>query len=763
MKIKAKLKKILYQKDAYVVALYKNLDKDVIDDNNFTAFGSFLPTTEGMRVELSGDFVTNKKYGSQFRVDEYVELEPEGKNEIIGYILASGLTGIGNTKAERIYNTFGEDTIKILDENFTKICSVKGLPKDYNSDKVKLWQQRWKENRSLREAMKILSPNTGISTSAAIKIAKMYGHNLAERLEENPYDIIKIRGVSFVMADRLASKYNVQINDIRRIKAGIKFSLFQAMNAGHLFLTAKELLYSLYNMEDNKVKLFAGVDQHEVKLTINQMCQDGELSYTSLNNSCAIYLNANYINETYSSTKLLSLLDSKSSKKEWDDDALLNRLKDIEKSENITLANKQEEAVLNVFKYCVSIITGGPGRGKTTVINTIIDLYERVDVESNIVLMAPTGRAARRMSETTNHNASTIHSCLGLSAKDTNVMTTLDDEEVENIEADLIIIDESSMIDQLLMATLLKAINVGTRVVFVGDVDQLPSVGAGNVFKEMILSEAIPTTVLDVPFRQSEHDTIYKNSELINAGNTSLTFDSSFNFIECSGNDLINQKCIELYKKEFESMGRRKALEQLWLLTPFRKSTVIGSNELNKSLQAVINPPGADDRGFSKMELGAFRKYDKVMNLKNTNEVSNGDIGQISSVSINVDGSEESSVVIDFSSDIGQLIYEKSKLDELELAYASTIHKSQGSECDVIIIPLAPCFKPLLKRNLIYTAITRAKKKVYIVGDRDSLNKAICDNSYARRNTLLCARIIRDARERSISKNETTKQLEFNL
>ena len=763
MEITAKLNKILYESPTgYMVCLYKQ-EKSAEPD--FTAVGTFLPNVKGMRVILEGEYVRSK-YGIQFKVENFTELEPKGKTEIINYILSSGLSGIGNVKAENIYKTFGEKTIEVLDNHFEDICKVKGLPKKPDNEKIQNWKERWKDTRQLREALKILTPETGISPKLVQKIAKYFGKRLSEIISDNPYQILKIRGVSFQMADEVAKKQNVAANDPNRIKAGIKYTLLCAMNSGHLFLTADVLVREIYKLPFNNVPVV------EIKKIINDMCASKELCYTPLgNNVCAIYLYTNYHNEEYVAKKLVQLLSSNTNTIKSKDN-LLKIISDKEKQESIVLAEKQKQAVLNVFNYKVSIITGGPGRGKTTVINTIIDTYKTVYKNKQVVLIAPTGRAARKMSESTGEPSSTIHKALELTTtNEENSFCVLseDEEDVHYIEADLIIADECSMIDQTLMARLMLAITVGTRVVFVGDVDQLPSVGPGNVFKEMIQSKIIPTTVLDVPFRQSEGDTIYKNAEKINAGDTNLEFDENFQMIEISDINKIQEECVEIYQEEFKNMGEKKALEQLWLLSPFRRTTVIGTNELNNRLRDVINPPGQALNGSVKMELNNFRNYDKVMNTINKDEVSNGDMGQIISIHSSIDGSEESSVVVDFGSSIGQVEYEKSCLENLELAYASTIHKSQGSECDVIIIPMAQCFSVMLKRNLIYTAVSRAKKRVYIVGEKYSFLKGIQDNSYAQRNTLLAARIIKEAKkinlylEKDDEDKKSSVQLEFDM
>lgn len=432
-------------------------------------------------------------------------------------------------------------------------------------------------------------------------------------------------------------------------------------------------------------------------------------------------------------TKRIEMLD-KPMEKAPDTKKILEKIRMVEKENGMLLADMQKQAIINGITKRVSIITGGPGKGKTTTLNSLLSVNESFS-RDELLLMAPTGRAARRMRESTDLPANTIHSCLNLKG-DEEVQELFEPVVIDNC---LVVIDEMSMVDGRLFNRLMQAVTNNSRIVFVGDVDQLPSVGAGNVFAELINSGVIPTTVLDVPFRQAEQDLIYRNANLINDGITELVYGDNFRLIPAHGEDEISEICCRLYEQVVDEYAGD--LDRVALLTPFRKSTKIGSNEMNLSIRDKVN----HTMNMVSISVGSvsFRPGDKVMQLKNISDeditLSNGDVGYIKELSAGT--ANDSRIEVSYNG-VGDFTYEtREDMEMLDLAYASTIHKAQGSEVDVVIMPMSKLFSVLLKRNLVYTGVSRAKVAVFIVGDEDALKDAIRDNTYARRNTLLAARL----------------------
>ena len=470
------------------------------------------------------------------------------------------------------------------------------------------------------------------------------------------------------------------------------------------------------------------------------------------------YLKGNYFAEKVSAKKLVQMLCN-------DKKDISIRVSDIEKSickheklEGIALAEMQKQAVRYALTKKVSIVTGGPGRGKTTVLNMILKVYREFYPKNRILLMAPTGRAARRMSETTNHAACTMHSALGLRS-DSDLDCYNSDLK---LDADMVIVDEMSMVDQRIFSILCSQLTDDCTIVFVGDKDQLPSIGAGNVFAELIQSGIIPATVLDTPFRQNENDLIFINAERINNGNPNLIEGNTFKIIDASGETDIRDKCIDIYK--YYLKRNHNDLDSIFLLSPFRKRTEIGSDRLNEALQKNINV----NAGKSAVKAAGkrFCKGDKVMQMKNiTTEdnlsLSNGDIGYVSELKYGMEN--DSSVTVKYEG-VGRKEYSgHDDMEMLELAYATTVHKAQGSEALTVIIPMSNLFSVMLKKSIIYTAVSRAKGNVVIVGDRSALGKAILNNKTEQRNTLLRWQIQCEYQKhmREKRKQEEFRQLSF--
>ena len=711
---------------------------------SLSCVGFFLPITENRVFTADVEEVYTKKYGKQYDVKKFITEDPKDKVGIVDVILSCKLKGIGKVKATRIYEKYGKDTLKVLDSDFLRIREIPHMPRDLETP-----MQQWNNSRDIRTMISIIGNDATITQKKLLKIKKYFKENTIQIMKNQPYKVMDVHGIDFSVADTIAKncdEYCFSYNDFERIKAAIKQSLINAMLEGHLYLFTSQIISKVSDItrvENMYVK------NDEIKKCLNFLVKSGELVFVRFTNEFAFYLRANYYAEQKPAEKLVNLMYY--SKEKVDESKIDSLICKQEKKNGIKLAEKQREAIKSSLINPVSIITGGPGRGKTTVINTLLAVYEDLFPDNSILLAAPTGRAARRMSETTNHMARTIHSALGLrSDEDINELDDL------SLEEDLIIVDEMSMVDMKLFNALCCKAKSRCKLVFVGDKDQLSSVGAGNVFSELISSKIIPTTILDTPFRQSENDLVFINAEKINKGDVNIVLGETFKFIECSGEDEIENQCLMQYQSLLKMNGND--LDSIFMLSPFKRKSKIGTEQLNKTLQNTIN------KSVNKLIVSAYGKSfkmgDKVMQMKNieTDEglaLSNGDIGYIINVCVGTEN--DTSVTVKFDG-IGIKEYSgRDDFDMLELAYASTIHKSQGSEAKTVIIPMSHIFKKMLKRNLIYTAVSRAKRNVIIIGSKQAFNEAVRNTNYDVRNTLFAWRLQMENKRHS----EEYKQLEF--
>jgi exodeoxyribonuclease V alpha subunit len=703
---------------------------------SLTCVGYFLPASKNRIFRATLEEVNNKKYGKQYNVLKFEAEDPKDKIGIIDVIVSCKLKGIGRKKAERIFEKYGASTLKVLDEDFMRIRELSHMPKDLETP-----MKQWKNSRDLRELISMVGNSENITQGKLLKIRSYFKEKSVEVIKTRPYDVMQIHGIDFYTADAIAlhsEEYHYNYMDCERIKAGIKQSLLDSMLDGHLYLftsqiipKAKEILrYENYYVNDR-----------DIQIGLNLLVKAGEVVFFKFTTDFAFYLKANYKAEQESAEKLINMVFN-SKKEKVDKDKIKSAICKHENADNIKLANGQRNAVINALISPVSIITGGAGRGKTTVLNMILKVYKEFNPKKEIFLMAPTGRAARRMAEATGMDASTIHSALGLRS----------DEELNNYDnditlpADLVIIDEMSMVDMKLFSLLVSRLKPNCKFVMVGDKDQLASVGAGDVFAQLISSNVIPTTVLDTPFRQDENDLVFINAEKINNGDTRLIEGITFKFIEASGEEEIRDKCLSIYKDSL--VANNNNLDSIFLLSPFRRRSEIGSDQLNKYLQQSVN------RNANSLVVNvygkSFCKGDKVMHTKNITTddgltLSNGDIGYITEVSVGTENN--SSVTVEYEG-IGVKEYSGHEdFDMLELAYATTVHKSQGSEAETVIMPMSNIFSVMLKRNLVYTSVSRAKKTCIVIGSRSALNRAILNTNYEERNTLLGWRLINMAKD----------------
>ena len=682
----------------------------------FKAAGRQLPDTEGLLAELDGEWKENR-YGWQMQVSAFRTFLPKTREGIAGYLSSGLVKGLGPVTAERIVERFGEDTFRVMEQEPDRLLDIRGI----TPAKLEEIRSTFLESSRVRELMAYLAPY-GVSANRVRKIQETFGEKAVDILKENPYRLTEVAGMGFLTVDPVARKMEgLQADSIVRLQAVLEHVLKQAALSGHLYLQAGEAVQQAGILLG---RLQTPVEEKKIRDAGNRMVKEGRLKAFD----GGIYLKKNYWDEAVAAKETVRLLEADIPQAD-----VREVLEKAQKLDGICLGEKQKEAVLNTFKSPVSIITGGPGRGKTTVLRTILRIFKMICPQEDVLLTAPTGRAARRMAESTGYAAMTLHRALGL---------TDEGEEPEDtgmIGESLVIVDEMTMVDMFLAARLLERIPEGSRVVLVGDVDQLPSVGPGNVFRELIACKKIPVTVLDVSYRQKDNQLLLENAELINTGKTRLKFGKEFRFIRTDSPEQTADCIVGLYRELAEKAG----LEDVQVLSPVKKQAVVGTQDINRLLQEAVNP----GNGGVEMSCGdvVFRKGDKVMQIKNTESVSNGDIGRVEDVWLGEDGKTELSVT--YSEDRSQ-VYREEDIEMLVHAFAITVHKSQGCEYPVVIMPVLPAFYRMLKRNILYTAVTRASAAVYLVGSTASVVQAIHRSDVERRNTKLALRIRQEMKDR---------------
>ncbi len=693
-----------------------------------TAKGYNLPTTDAVDFEITGQW-EDSKYGLQLSVESFRELVPQTKEGIIGYLSSGLIKGVGPKMAAAIYGAFGLQTMEVLENRPEELLRIRGI----SPQKLEKIRLSFQDSRALRDIVARLSPY-GISVKKAAKVLEAFGGNAMEILQNQPFRLCEIRGFGFKIVDAIARAVRCNPSDPLRIGGGLCYLLDEAEQAGHLFLPCEELLQKAHLL------LNEGLPQEEVtrpvvEARLNQLLAEKKL-FCDIQR---VYKPDLRKAEVDVARKALQMLSGQNSLP-GDMDAELAR---SQKSLGLTLSEKQAEAVRMWAKSPLSIITGGPGTGKTTTLRVILDIYKRVRPKGEILLAAPTGRASRRMVESTGHPAaSTLHSALGLFA---------DEEDRylggQPLEADLVIVDEVSMIDMRLAAELFRRVEAGTQLLLVGDPDQLPSVGPGNVLRELLRCGLIPTVHLDIAYRQKNASRIALNAHTINEGDKdSLAYGEDFRFLPAEQADEAAQIVLAVYQ---EAVTHQNLLE-VQILAPFRSRGECSVKRLNEEIQKLINPPDPCKKEL-KYGTQVFRELDKVIQTKNREAVSNGDVGLI--VSITQDEEEGDTVRVLFS-DERAVDYSAEELSQLELAYATTIHKSQGSEYHTVIIPILKDQYIMLRRNLIYTAVSRAKQQVSLVGQKQALHIAIDRNDVDRRNTLLADRIVSYYRQMNAGKSK---------
>ncbi len=708
-----------------------------------TCVGNFSYVAEGEYLKCEGEFTRHAVYGAQFKVVKFEVTEPTDAAAMEVYLASGAIKGIGKAMASKLVKHFGDDTFRVIEEEPERLVNIKGI-----SNRIAMSiSEQFSEKREQRQSMMFLQ-QYGISSNLAVKIHKQYGAGMYEIIRTNPYKMAEdISGVGFKTVDEIASRVGIGGNSEYRIRAGVLYALSEANGQGHTFLPEEKL-------KDYASKLLM-VDPEEVGRQIDKLLIDHKLmARPNSEEVLCIYPSAFYYMELNTARMLLDLNVEYPVREE----SLEDRIEAIEDELEVELDELQKKAVAAAAHNGVFILTGGPGTGKTTTIKAIISFFEAEGLD--ILLAAPTGRAAKRMNETTGREASTIHRLLELKvSEDLSTATdegsrrmAFDRNESNPLEADVLIIDEMSMVDISLMTALLKAVSVGTRLILVGDINQLPSVGPGNVLRDIIASECFNVVRLNTIFRQALTSDIIVNAHKINKGEELVLDNKSKDFFHLARDeaDAIVGAVITLVRDKLPGYVKAKPFD-IQVLTPMKKGE-LGVERLNTALQHYLNPEAAGKQ--EKEHHGVvFREGDKVMQVKNNYQteweirnkkgylvdsgtgVFNGDCGVIKSIN---PFSEE--MLIEFD-DNRTVDYPFAQLEELELAYAVTIHKSQGSEYPAVVMPLLTGPSMLFNRNLLYTAVTRAKKCVTIVGSKDIVNKMIANVDEQKRYSGLKERI----------------------
>lgn len=686
---------------------------------SFVVIGVFPKLGKGQRLKLKGKWSRDRKGRWSFYTSSYSEIMPNTKETMVEYLSSGLFKGVGKKTARAIVDTFGVESLDVIKNQPSRLMEVKGI----SLKKAEAISKSYVQSKHLEKLMLALKPFQ-ISTSKIIKINKIYGEKALDRIKENPYILCDdIEGIGFKVADLIARHYNKSPNDDFRIRAAIIHTLNESAVEGHTYLPY-DLLLRKTQQTLQQGEISGYVDKNDIIRVSIDMNNIKELV---IERDHSAYLPIYYASEIAVARKIKMLLEKKPRKFKYDIEVCI---RELEERYKIQYAEKQKEAFRTLVTTNLMIITGGPGTGKTTIIKGIIDIFKKNFPGSKILLAAPTGRAAKRMEETTGLKAKTIHRQLEYRPTADGTITCARNEN-NPLDADMIIIDESSMVDLLLFSTFLKAVDPNTMLIMVGDIDQLPSVGAGSVLKDLIECNKIPVVRLNEIFRQADTSRIIINSSNINNGITELEYGKDFILIK--EKDAANIP--EIIKKCFLSeLARTRDINEIQVLTPFRRKTENGVEQLNKTLQEAINKK--DPKKAELNYFTTFRQYDKVMQVKNNyeKEIFNGDVGIIKDIDV-----EEGKLLVEINGEIVE--FYKDELSELQLAYATTIHKSQGCEYDTVIIPITMQHKRMLQRNLIYTAITRAKEKVILIGDEAALKYAIRNNKVNNRFSKLKERI----------------------
>ncbi len=719
--LQGQIERITYTNDenGYTIAKLKVYGyRDLV-----TIIGNLIVPNPGEIIKMKGEWINHPKYGEQFKIIHYKTMIPASVYGIEKYLGSGLIKGIGPVMAKRIVKRFSEKSLDVIEKDIEKLVEVDGIGKK----RIGMIKKAWDEQKEIREVM-IFLQTYGVSSGYATKIFKQYGSQSIEVVKKNPYRLATdIFGIGFIIADNIAEKLGFSKNSELRAEAGILYVLNQLSDDGHVYYPCEPLI--------KKCQEILQIDRDVIEKAFEVIASDKRIIIENLNqdineisgNKKAVYLTRYHVSENSIAAKLKTLNSVPKSFRKIDTEEAVEW---VQKRLSITLAEKQIEAVRCATENKVMVITGGPGTGKTTIINAILKIFSKLKI--NIMLAAPTGRAAKRMSEATGHEAKTIHRMLEYSIKKGGFQKN----DENPLRCDLLIVDEASMVDTILMHYLLKAIPQKATFILVGDVNQLPSVGAGNVLKDIIGSGAAPVIELNEIFRQAKESLIIVNAHKINNGvmpylNPDRRKLSDFYFIEQENPEDVLKIILNLTTNRIPRRFGFDPVNDIQIITPMHKG-IVGAGNLNVELQKSLNP---SDEGVVRGNRN-FKINDKVMQIKNNydKEVFNGDIGRIT----NID-KENQELIISF--DGRDVPYDFTDIDEIVLAYAVSIHKSQGSEYPAVIIPILTQHYILLQRNLIYTAITRGRKLVVIVGTKKALAIGVRNDKTKKRYTYLKYRL----------------------
>lgn len=736
MELKGQIEEFIFQNETnnYTIAILVKEDLEPI-----TVVGYLPFISVGDTVKLNGKMVVHQEYGEQFKIDSFEKLMPENAEALERYLASGTIKGIGPATARKIIEKFGDETLSIFKLEPLRLAEVRGITKDRAYEIAEEFNEKW-------EVWQIVSflEKFGIGANNSKKVYDALGANAIEKIRENPYILVDIvYGINFAKIDRIALELGIPVDSEYRVRTGLKYGLLLSSYNGNTCVKEDSLI--------EFAKQTLDVSEELIEDAIINLTAKNEIVSIKKNDGKWIMLEPLNRAENNIAGKLLALRDFKNIKHIK---SFKSEIKKVEKELGIKFSEKQFDAINQVNENNVSIITGGPGTGKTTIIKCLIDIYNKHG--KKVVLCAPTGRAAKRMSETTGEEAKTIHRLLEIGKFEEDKLGSID-TDVTPVDADVIVIDEMSMVDVFLMNYLSRAIYLGTKIVFVGDSNQLPSVGPGAILKDLIDSGEFATEFLDKIFRQAQKSKIIVNAHNVNngisfIGNKDYVEDSidDFFYVDEKNQDKILKQILSLSKERLKSYGNYEFFTNIQVLTPTKKG-LLGTKELNKALQNELNPkiPDILEKQYGDM---IFREGDKVMQIKNNYDiywekrldsgriengtgVFNGEIGRISRIDM-----ESHQIEIEFD-DRKVAWYAFSELDQLDHGYAITIHKAQGSEFDVVILPIPPSSNMLLTRNLLYTGITRAKKLLIVIGSSSLVEFMINNADAHHRNTCLTLKL----------------------
>ena len=732
MELKGQIEEFIYQNESnsYTIAIFSTEEQDVV-----TVVGYLPFIAVGDTLKLQGKMVVHQEYGEQFKIETFEKMMPQTAAALEKYLASGTIKGIGPATAKKIIDKFGEETLTVFKFEPIRLAEIKGISKDKAYEIGEEFNEKW-------EVWQIVSflEQFGIGANNSKKVYDVLGINAVEKIQENPYILIDIvYGINFSNIDKIAMQIGIPMDSDYRIKSGIKYALLVASYNGNTCVQKQNLI--------DYVKSVLEVNENMIEDNIINLNVASEIHIVKQNDEEFVFLEPLYKAEKNIAERLIALRDCNNTKfiKNFE-----NEIKKNEKKLDIELSEKQFEAINQINENNVCIITGGPGTGKTTIIKCALEIYKSKN--KKVVLCAPTGRAAKRMSETTGEEAKTIHRLLEIGKFDEDKLGSID-TDVTPVDADVLVIDEMSMVDVFLMNYLVKALFLGTKIIFVGDQNQLPSVGPGSVLKDLIESEQFSTVHLDKIFRQAAKSKIIVNAHNVNNGMNFIgkkdyaeDSEEDFFYINEANQDKMIYQVLSLSKERLKNYGDYEFFKNIQVLTPTKKGK-LGTKELNKSLQEQLNPPNDDIYEKTYGDI-IFREGDRIMQIKNNYDiywekgsrndlrnydsgtgVFNGEIGRI----IKIDNNDKQ-VEVEF--DDGKICwYAFSELDQIEHAYAITIHKAQGSEFDVVILAIPPSSNMLLTRNLLYTAITRAKKLLVVIGSKNLIEFMINNSDTKKRNT----------------------------